>query len=132
MPDQTKSTIRSKPEMAKRNVICPRVIRLRDAAFYLGMDNNRFNVEVRPYVTEVRIGKQGVGFDRLDLDEWFEQYKARNGRPGKPIEASWPRGQRSRHGSTGAARVSAEQKSREEREFEKAVEQAILRGKKLK
>jgi hypothetical protein len=46
------------------------------------MDRNRFNTEVRPYVTEIPIGKQGKGYDRLELDVWFEDYKSRNGRPG--------------------------------------------------
>ena len=61
----------------------PRIIRVRDAAFYLGMDRNRFNAEVRPQVIEIPIGKQGIGFDRLELDAWFEDYKCRNGRPGR-------------------------------------------------
>jgi hypothetical protein len=30
---------------------------------------------------ELPIGKQGIGFDRLELDAWVEDYKARNGRP---------------------------------------------------
>jgi hypothetical protein len=60
------------------------VIRLKDAPGYLGMDRNRFNTDVRPYVTEMRMGKQGVAFDRLDLEAWFEEYKSRNGRPGQP------------------------------------------------
>ena len=61
--------------------IAPRILRFRDAPGYLGMDRNRFNAEVRPFITEVPIGKQGVGFDRLELDAWFEDYKSRNGRP---------------------------------------------------
>jgi hypothetical protein len=65
------------------SIVLPRLIRLRDAPQYLGMDPNRFNAEVRPYLTEIPIGKQGIGFDRLDLDAWFEDYKSRNGRPGK-------------------------------------------------
>jgi hypothetical protein len=60
------------------------VIRLKDAPGYLGMDRNRFKAEVRPYVTEIRMGKQGVAFDRLELEAWFEEYKNRNGRPGQP------------------------------------------------
>ena len=62
----------------------PRFIRFRDASFYLGMDRNRFNAEVRPYVTELRIGTQGIAFDRLELDAWADQYKSRNGRLGLP------------------------------------------------
>ena len=67
----------------------PRVVRFRDAPGYLGMDRNRFNSEVRPYVTEVPIGRQGVGFDRLELDEWFEDYKSCNGRPPRKGSISW-------------------------------------------
>ena len=65
----------------------PRVIRAKDAPYYLGMDRNRFNAEVRPYLTELPIGVQGVGFDRLELDDWVDQYTARNGRPGKGVTA---------------------------------------------
>ncbi len=46
------------------------------------MDRNRFNVEVRPHLIEIPIGATGVAFDRVDLDAWADQYKARNGRPG--------------------------------------------------
>lgn len=67
----------------------PRVIRFRDAPAYLGMDRNRFNAEVRPYLTEVPIGTQGIGFDRLDLDAWFEDYKSCNGRPTRKGGSSW-------------------------------------------
>lgn len=42
----------------------PRLLRLRDAPGYLGMDRNRFNAEVRPYVPEIPIGSQGIAFDR--------------------------------------------------------------------
>lgn len=59
----------------------PRLIRFRDAPTYLGMDRNRFNREVRPYVMVIRIGIQGIAFDRLDLDAWVVQYKAYSERP---------------------------------------------------
>lgn len=59
----------------------PRLLRLRDAPGYLGMDRNRFNTEVRSYVPEIPIGSQGIAFDRLDLDAWVDEYKSRNGRP---------------------------------------------------
>ena len=67
----------------------PRVIRFRDAPAYLGMDRNRFNAQVRPFLTEVPIGTQGIGFDRLELDAWFEDYKSRNGRPAQKGEHAW-------------------------------------------
>ena len=68
------------PHPAILPTLLPRVIRLRDAPRYLGMDRNRFNREVRPYVGEIPIGIQGVAFDRIDLDAWLEEYKSRNER----------------------------------------------------
>jgi len=53
------------------------------------MDRNRFNNEVRPYLTEVPIGAQGIGFDRLELDAWVEDYIARNGRPSEKGDQLW-------------------------------------------
>ena len=67
----------------KSTHLIPRLIRLRDVPRYLGMDRNRFNAEVRPFLTEIPIGKQGVAFDRLDLDAWVDQYKSRNRSPGQ-------------------------------------------------
>ena len=64
-------------------ILLPRFIRFRDAPFYLGMDRNRFNAEVRPYLTKIPIGRQGLAFDRLELDAWVEDYVSRNGRPGR-------------------------------------------------
>ena len=63
--------------------IQPRLLRLRDAPTYLGMDRNRFNREVRPELTELRIGKQGVAFDRLEMDAWVDHYMRCNGRPAR-------------------------------------------------
>ena len=71
----------------KPNPIAPQLLRFRDAPRYLGMDRNRFNVEVRPHVTQIPIGRQGIAFDRLELDARVEEYKSCNGRP-----ASHPRG----------------------------------------
>jgi len=62
--------------------ILPRIIRIRDAPFYLGMDKNRFNAEVRPSLTEIKIGTQGVAFDRLELDRWVDDLISRIGKPG--------------------------------------------------
>ena len=55
--------------------ILPRLLRLKDAPSYLGMNRNYFNKEIRPYLPEIRIGKQGIAFDRLDLDAWVGHYK---------------------------------------------------------
>ena len=66
-------------QLERQPGITPRLLRFRDAPRYLGMDRNRFNNEVRPHVTEIRIGRQGVAFDRLELDAWVDHYKTRNG-----------------------------------------------------
>ena len=60
--------------------LLPRIIRLRDAPDYLGMDRNRFNRLVRPTLVVIPIGTQGIAFDRLELDAWVEDYISRNGR----------------------------------------------------
>jgi len=59
----------------------PRFIRLTKASGYLGMDKNRFNVEVRPYLTEIPIGSQGIAFDRLELEAYADYHKQVHGRP---------------------------------------------------
>jgi hypothetical protein len=73
----------------QNSILLPRLIRVRDAPFYLGMDRNRFNAEVRPHLTEIPIGAQGIGFDRLELDAWFDEYAARNGRPARKGNDTW-------------------------------------------
>lgn len=75
--------------MSMPPIVVPRLIRHRDAPHYLGMDRNRFNAEVRPFLTQVPIGKQGIGFDRLELDAWFDDYKSRNGRPARKGAIPW-------------------------------------------
>ncbi|MEE9587425.1 MAG: hypothetical protein V3V97_05320 [Hyphomicrobiaceae bacterium] len=74
--------------------LLPRIVRFRDAPGYVGMDRNRFNAEVRPYLTEVPIGRQGIGFDRLELDAWVDDYITRNGRPARKGRNTWDAKQR--------------------------------------
>lgn len=59
---------------AKVASIAPRFIRFMDAPGYLGMCRDEFNKTVRPNVREFPIGKQGVAFDRIELDEWADAY----------------------------------------------------------
>jgi len=59
---------------AKATAIAPRFIRIGDAPGYLGMCRDEFNKTVRPFVREFPIGKQGVAFCRLELDEWADSY----------------------------------------------------------
>ena len=54
-----------------------RLIRLKDAPAYLGMNKNTFNTLVRPRIPHIRISKQALAFDRLDLDRWVEDNKNR-------------------------------------------------------
>ncbi|SUQ35591.1 Uncharacterised protein [Legionella maceachernii] len=72
--------------------LLPRLIRLRDAPGYLGMDRHRFNEEVRPNIMEIPIGNQGVAFDRLDLDAWVDDYIHCSGRPAVTKQRSWNNG----------------------------------------
>ncbi len=69
--------------------LLPRLVRLRDAPAYLGMDRNRFNREVRPHLTNIPIGRQGIAFDRLELDAWVEDYISCNGRPAAERRKPW-------------------------------------------
>ncbi|HAT3986261.1 TPA: hypothetical protein F8V10_01125 [Legionella pneumophila] len=61
--------------------VLPRLIRLRDAPTYVGMDRHRFNKDVRPKLVEIPMGSQGIAFDRLDLDAWVDDYIQCSGRP---------------------------------------------------
>ncbi len=70
-------------------VLLPRLVRFRDAPAYLGMDRNRFNSEVRPYLTNIPIGRQGIAFDRLELDAWVDDYVSCNGRPAARRRKPW-------------------------------------------
>ena len=99
------------------NLIQPRLIRYRDAPFYMGMDKNRFNQEVHPFIADFPMGWQGIAVDRLDLEEWKDEYKSRAGRLGdelcqKELQVL-PKGE-----TTGTSI-----KSSEEQDFMKALEQ---------
>ena len=65
--------------MQRQPNIAPWLLRFRDAPRYLGMDRNRFNTEVRPHLIEIPIGRQGIAFDRLELDAWVDHREARQG-----------------------------------------------------
>jgi len=65
--------------------VLPRFIRHKDAPAYLGVDRNKFDVEIRPALTEIPLGKRSLAFDRLDLDAWADEYKRRNGRSSRKM-----------------------------------------------
>jgi hypothetical protein len=108
--------------------LIPRIIRFRDAPGYLGMDRNRFNAEVRPYLTEVPIGAQGIGFDRLELDAWVDDYIARNGRPARKGAKTWDAERRQASGIGTGSGTSTKWSAGGE--FSKALEQAGLKKRK--
>jgi hypothetical protein len=108
---------------SRRAVVQPRLIRLRDAPAFFGMDKNRFNRDVRPHLTEIIIGKQGRAFDRLEMEAAAEDYKSRNGRPA--AERSRPWDETRRRGSSNVVGCGRSTKSSEEEEFAKALELAM-------
>jgi len=103
----------------------PRFLRLRDAPAYLGMDKNRFNREVRPHVSVIRIGKQGVAFDRIDLDTWADEYKSRNGCPAAQSERRKPWETKKRQVSPSVVASGISTSSSEDFAFARALERAI-------
>lgn len=70
--------------MSKEHQVLPRILRYRSAPSYLGMCREEFNKTVRPYVREFRIGVQGVGFDRYELDDWVDAYVDKHSIGNKP------------------------------------------------
>lgn len=103
-----------------------RFIRLRDAPAYLGMDKNRFNREVRPHVTVIPIGTQGVAFDRLDLDAWADDHKRRNGRPAAHSERIKPWETENHQASSSVAGSGTSTKCSEAHAFARALQRASL------
>jgi hypothetical protein len=103
--------------------IIPRIIRIRDAPFYVGMDKNRFNAEVRPFLTEMKIGTQGVAFDRIELDTWVDDFKSRVGKtPTQKLEKTTC--QRKSPASSKGTTSGTSIKLSKEDAFAKALEQA--------
>ncbi|RUQ92904.1 hypothetical protein ELY11_12115 [Legionella septentrionalis] len=116
--------------MSRFNIL-PRLIRLRDAPEYLGMDRHRFNAEVRPNLIEIPIGNQGVAFDRLDLDAWVDDYIHCSGRPAiarqRSLEA-WD--EKNRQVSSKEVTIGTSIKRSLDAEFEKALVRATSKKQK--
>ena len=111
-----------------KNELLPRLIRLRDAPAYLGMDRHRFNKEVRPGITAIPIGIQGIAFDRLDLDDWVDHYKGCSGRPAASNNRSlevWD--EKERRGSTNVGTHGTLTKRSSDADFAKALVLASLK-----
>lgn len=96
-----------------------------DAAEYLGMSTYTFDRQARPYLTEIPISKQGVAFDRIELDEWADHHKAVNGRPGRLYgERLWD--EKRRLDSLREEVYGISTKGSKGKEFAKAVDHLIL------
>lgn len=105
--------------------IQPRLIRFRDSPDYVGMDRNRFNKEVRPYLTEIKIGIQGIAFDRHELDSWVDQYKEKFGRQRKKGVGSWDENAHQDLGTEAGSGILKNRSS--DTKFTKALAQATSR-----
>ena len=103
----------------------PRLIRLRDAPNYLGMDKNRFNKEVKPSLSVIPIGKRGIAFDRLDLDVWVDDYKQCNGRPAKRSKRLW--GEKERRACLTVKGSGTSTKKYSDNDFAKVLDQILLK-----
>ncbi|MFL1533903.1 MULTISPECIES: hypothetical protein [Pseudomonas] len=118
--------------------ITPRFIRASAAPAYLGMCREEFKNTVRPHVREFPIGKQGVAFDRHELDQWADAYIERMAiekqtdqdnnppRSGRQGAKQWR--EKQCRASTRGTGFGTSTKSSEVADFKKALEQA--RGKK--
>jgi hypothetical protein len=104
--------------------IIPRIIRIRDAPFYLGMDKNRFNTEVRPSLTEIPIGIQGIAFDRNELDAWADDYVRRLGQKQNKKNVEFKSCQKRVPASQNATAIGTSTKSSKVNAFTKALAQA--------
>src|SRR5258705_9615965 len=62
-------------------VLQPRLIRYRDAPSYCGAGRRVFDRDIRPWLIAIPIGKEGIAFDRLDLDAWIERRPPEKGEP---------------------------------------------------
>jgi hypothetical protein len=118
-PEASSAHARRQAANCAGHALLPRLIRLSDAPYFFGMDKNRFNRDVRPFLTEIRVGNQGVAFDRLEMEAAAEDYKARNGRPA--AERSKPWDNQRRRVSSSVVGSGTSTRSSEEQEFAKAL-----------
>ncbi|WP_235978978.1 hypothetical protein [Zestomonas carbonaria] len=127
----------SQQPQSKRLSCPPRVIRAGAAPAYLGMCRDEFNRTVRPHVREFRIGRQGIGFDREELDAWADDYIERtviekNGAGGQDRSRSERQGEKPwrekpSQASTREMESGMSTRSSEVSDFKKALEQATGR-----
>jgi hypothetical protein len=107
-----------------------RFVRFRDAPAFFGMNKNLFNREVRPHLTEIRIGRQGRAFDRLEMEASAEEYRSRNGRPAAARSKPWDKTEGECQDSSDVVECGTSTRLSTERAFAKALEHATSRKRK--
>lgn len=110
--------------------IPPKVIRLKDAPRYLGMNKNRFNKDIKPILPILRIGVRGIGFDRVDLDQWVEDTKQRNECPVQERRTVWDKKAKKCQAWSNGAKSGTLTKSLTGSAFAKALERRSLQKQK--
>jgi hypothetical protein len=113
------------PQSSSR--LLPRFVRFRDAPAFFGMNKNLFNREVRPRLTEIRIGRQGRAFDRLEMEATAEEYRSRNGRPAAARSKPWDKTEGECQDSNDVVESGTSTRLSTERAFAKALEHATSR-----
>ena len=107
-------------------MIQPRVIRLKDAPAYLGVNMNYFNKHIRPHLPEIRYSVQMVGFDRLDLDSYVNETKdVAASVPQQFGEVSWDADEH--RASINGGQCTTSTRRSEKREFIRALSRATSR-----
>jgi len=61
-------------------LVQPRIIRAGQALAYCAMPRPRFKEYIRPFLTEIPLGTQAIGFDRIEVDRVLDEYIKRDGR----------------------------------------------------
>lgn len=51
-----------------------RILRSKYACRYCGMSERTFNEKIRPYLRVIEIGRQGIGFERSEVDKVISEY----------------------------------------------------------
>lgn len=95
-----------------------------------------FNKNVRPYVREFPIGQRGIGFDRIELDQWADAYIAahsidkRRKVEASPLTIDTPQSKRKKRGPvmTGLATSTSANKHPTAEDFYRLVAEIMGRS----
>jgi len=111
---------------APHSPLLPRFVRFCDAPDFFGMDKDRFNREIQPQLTGIRIGQQGRALDRLAMEAAAEEYTSRNGVPVAHLEWRKPAWEiKKRQASPSRVGSGMSTSSSEDLAFSRAPERSI-------